>query len=158
MTNEYEIEEEVPIAKIFLFLSNYRHGPLSTEEQVIEYLCSKEYVYPLARDIVNNGINPLERFALIPSKTGKSSKSLGTFFVAEGNRRFCALKLLSDPDKAPAKLRKAFESLSAKWTPIKTVPAVIFPNLDAVKIWLDRVHNGAQGGIGRREWDSYQLP
>ena len=80
--------------------------PYKTEAEVIEYLCRHEQVYSLARDIAKIGINPLEIFAVTPAdkKSGRNQ----SFIVAEGNRRMCALKLLADPDLAPAKYRKDF--------------------------------------------------
>lgn len=148
--------DAVPVSRIFLWLSNPRHEPFGTEAKAIEFLCEKEDVYPLARDIAKHGLNPLERTALFPTDKRKSAKDDASFYVAEGNRRICALKLLHDPDLAPAHLRKAFEKLAEKWTPINTVAAAVFGSVEDVKLWLDRVHNGAQGGIGRRQWHSEQ--
>ena len=148
--------EAVPVNRIFLALDNPRHEPVGTEAEAIEKLCAKENVFPLARDIAVHGLNPLERFALIPVKKGKGAKAASSYYAAEGNRRICAVKLLNDPDLAPAKLRDAFEKLSKTWRPISTVPAVLFDDLESVKIWLDRVHSGEQGGIGRKGWSADQ--
>jgi hypothetical protein len=148
--------DAVPVNRIFLWLSNPRHVPFDTEAKVIEFLCDKEDVYPLARDIAKHGLNPLERLAIFPVDKRKVGKGDTSYYVAEGNRRICAVKLLRDPDLAPANLRKAFEKLAEKWTAINTVPAAVFGGLDEVKLWLDRVHNGPQGGIGRRQWHSEQ--
>ncbi|SED93174.1 hypothetical protein SAMN05519104_4778 [Rhizobiales bacterium GAS188] len=146
--------DSVPVGRIFLNLSNPRHVEFETEGQAIAFLCDNEYVHPLARDIVMHGLNPLENFAVIP--VDKRNAAAG-YYIVEGNRRFCALKLLSDPDLAPAKLRKSFQKLSDEWdAPLKTVPAVLFPTLDDVKVWLDRIHGGLQGGIGRKEWNAEQ--
>ncbi|MCA3036121.1 MAG: hypothetical protein ING63_02570 [Rhodocyclaceae bacterium] len=80
-----------------------------------------------------------------------------SYYSAEGNRRICALKLLIDPELAPPKLRKAFTKLSEQWVnPIKVVPAAIFQDMESVRIWLDRTHNGAQGGIGLKSWNAEQ--
>lgn len=108
----------------------------------------------MARDIAKHGVNPLERCALVPVGKGKGAKS--GYFVAEGNRRLCALKLLDDPDLAPAALRKAFEKLAEKRVPVTHLQAALFPTVPDAKLWLDRLHNGAQGGIGRREWNADQ--
>jgi hypothetical protein len=116
-------------------------------------LCDKEDVYSLARDIVKLGMNPLELCGVIPADKKKTG---GTFFVAEGNRRICALKLLSDPELAPPKYRKQFAKLAEGWTPAKTVTAVKFEDIETIRIWLDRIHNGPQGGIGRRQWNAEQ--
>src|SRR5437762_8004046 len=119
--------ENINIGRVFFDLDNPRHEPFVSEPQTIEYLCAKEGVYPLARDIARHGLNPLERFALVPVKS-KGAKVTG-YTMAEGNRRLCAIKLLADPELAPASLRKAFEQLAATWTPIITISGVVFDKL-----------------------------
>lgn len=151
-----KILDAVPVGRIFLALENPRHEPYATEAHAIEYLCEHENVYALARDISKNGLNPLERFALIPVKGKGKATTSPAYTAAEGNRRLCAIKLMTDPDLAPARLRKSFEKLSEKWTPIKTVPAAVFSDMEEVRLWLYRVHNGAQGGVGRRDWNADQ--
>jgi hypothetical protein len=148
--------EAVPVGRIFLLLGNPRHKPFDTEAQAIAYLCDKEFVYPLARDIAELGLNPLERFALIPAEKRKTNQPPHNYYVAEGNRRVCAIKLLNDPELAPPNLRKSFEKLAETWRPIKTVSGVLFDGVESVKVWLDRTHTGEQGGIGRRKWDAEQ--
>ena len=110
--------EIVPIGKLFLLPDNPRHEPLKTETEAIEYLCEKEEVLPIAKDIAEYGVNPLERLALVPLKDSSSSKSSKSYYVAEGNRRICAVKLLNDPDLAPSKLKAQFKKLSKEWEPI----------------------------------------
>lgn len=147
--------EAVPVGRIFLGLSNPRHEPYDTETKAIARLCEKEDVYPLARDIVKHGLNPLERLALVP--LGKRRGGAISYYAAEGNRRLCALKLLNDPDLAPANLRKAFERLAEEWSPVITaVSGAIFDDIESVDLWLDRIHNGPQGGIGRKDWNAEQ--
>ena len=124
---------------------------MKTEGEVIEYLCDKEDVWALARDIASIGLNPLERVALIPIKGQKNA-----YTMAEGNRRLCALKLLADPDSAPARLRKGFASLAAQRTPPKAFAAVVFDNDEEVRPWLERIHNGAYEGRGRKDWNAEQ--
>ncbi|HUU23966.1 MAG TPA: hypothetical protein VMW68_00155 [Methyloceanibacter sp.] len=156
MAEKPKFVDDVPIGRIFLALRNPRHEPLETEEQVIARLCEKEDVYPLARDIVNHGLNPLERFALVALKTGGRGGAVN-YYSAEGNRRICALKLLLDPERAPAERRNAFRKLAEAWaSPIKKVPAAVFKDVKTVNLWLDRIHNGAQGGIGRKSWSADQ--
>lgn len=149
--------DAVSVDRIFLHTMNPRFEPVSTEAEAIEQLCKFENVYPLAEDIVLNGINPLERVALvaIPAK-GQAAAARKSFTVVEGNRRICALKLLNDPDLAPANLRPHFQKLSNNWRPIKSVPAVVFPTIEAVDTWLLRMHQGPQSGIGRKDWNSEQ--
>jgi len=145
---------DVPINRIFLYLENPRHEPMENEAQAIEYLCNEEDVHPLARDIAKFGLNPLERFALVA--VGGKSGTRQSYSVPEGNRRMCAIKLLNDPDLAPPKLRKSFQKLAQTWTPIAEVPAVVFDTVEDVWHWLDRIHMGPQGGVGRKSWNSEQ--
>lgn len=124
------------------------------ESEVIEYLCRNENILPLAKDIVANGMNELELIGLIPDEN--SDDDAPAFFVAEGNRRVCALKLLLDPDRAPAKLRKGFEQLAAGWAGMPLLQCALFEDRESVDIWLSRIHDGEQGGIGRSKWDADQ--
>lgn len=148
--------ESVQVNRIFLNLENPRFEAVDTESEAIEILCNTEDVYPLAVDIVEQeSINPMERVALVPVSDSPRGKRT-SYTVVEGNRRICALKLLIDPDLAPAKFRKKFEALAADWTPITTVAAVILTDFDDVTVWLKRMHEGALGGIGRRSWNADQ--
>lgn len=150
--------QTIPVERIFLDLENPRHEPYKNQAEVIDYLCNEEYVYQLAKDISKHGTNPLELFALIPlaGEKGKGKKVTATYKVAEGNRRMCAIMLLNDPDLAPANQRKEFRKLAEESAKISEVLAVIFNNKDQVDIWLDRIHNGLQGGVGRKTWNPEQ--
>lgn len=144
----------IAVDRIFLDQENPRHEPYQNQSEVIDYLCKDEYVFELAKDISKHGLNPLELFALIPQgeKTGKNA----SYNVAEGNRRMCAIKLLNDPELAPANKRKEFEKLAEQAENISEIQAVIFDNKDDVNLWLDRIHGGVQGGIGRKSWNAEQ--
>jgi hypothetical protein len=157
MPDRYTFFDAVPVGRIFLSLDNPRHEPMETEAAVISKLCDLEDVYPLARDIAKHGLNPFDRFGLIQLSARKANASGATYYSVEGNRRICALKLLSDPDCAPADLRKGFEKLAADWkSPIATVAGVVLHNPADVILWLDRTHNGPQDGIGRKDWNAEQ--
>lgn len=156
MTVKPKYLDAVPVGRIFLALENPRHEPFDTEAQVIDYLCDKEDVYPLARDIAKHGLNPLERLALIPVNKRQSASGPINYYAAEGNRRICALKLLDDPELAPAKYRRPFAKLAETWMPIKSVQAAVFKDANDFELWLYRIHNGAQGGTGRRDWNADQ--
>lgn len=151
---KYPTNKNVKLDRIFLDLENPRHEPYETPAQVIEYLCRHENIFQLAKDIVAIGLNPIELFALIPDEDSDSKSP--SYVVAEGNRRICALKLLNDPELAPTKLRKSFSDLAADWEGIDALPCVIFSDREAVDIWLRRIHDGEQGGIGRRKWNADQ--
>ena len=153
MADEH-ISESVELSRIFLDLKNPRHEPYETQAQVIGYLCQNEETYALARDIVENGTNPLEQCALVPDDP--NDKDGSTYFVAEGNRRVCAIKLLNDPALAPAYLRSKFEKLADSWRGMQHLRCIIFSDRKAASIWLERTHSGFQDGIGRKQWNAEQ--
>jgi hypothetical protein len=140
--------------QIFLDLENPRHEPFQTESEVIDWLCRNENILPLAKDIAENGLNELEIIGLIPDEN--SDDDAPAYFVAEGNRRVCALKLLLDPDRAPAKLRKGFEQIATGWSGMDPLQCALFEDREAIDIWLSRIHDGQQGGLGRSKWDADQ--
>lgn len=140
--------------QIFLDLDNPRHESFTLESEVIEFLCRHENILPLAKDIVANGLNELELIGLIPDEN--SDDDAPAYFVAEGNRRVCALKLLLDPDRAPSKLKKGFGQLAANWPGMDPLQCALFANREAVDLWLSRIHDGEQGGVGRSKWNADQ--
>lgn len=139
----------VPTDRIFLDQANPRHEPFDSQDDVIEYLCREEQVLTLAKDIARIGLNPLELCALIPD--GPDS-----YYAAEGNRRLCAIKLLNDPDLAPADQRNEFKKASESWDPIPELFSVVFKDRDEVRLWLDRIHAGSDEGRGRKQWRADQ--
>ena len=144
-----ESVKTIDIDRVFLDLSNPRHTPFDDQDGAIDYLCRKEHVLPLARDIAINGLNPLELFALLADGDN-------AYISAEGNRRLCALKLLKDPDLAPADFRKGFEASASEWSPVQQLLAVVFKDRNEVKLWLNRIHAGFADGRGRRQWNAEQ--
>lgn len=147
--------ELVPVERVYLDLENPRHGRLPDQARAIEYLCRSDQVLELAKDIVENGLNPVERFALIPHGPEKDPKGK-VYVVAEGNRRLCAIKLLLDPELAPTEVRKQFRKISEIWTKIPKLDSAIFETREDAQLWLQRLHAGIQGGAGRRSWNADQ--
>ena len=154
MTDNTEQIKSILVDRIFLNHENPRHEPYQSQAEVIEYLCKEENVIELAKDIAKHGLSPIDIFALIPQDDGKGK--LENYYVAEGNRRICALKLLNDPELAPAKRRKDVEKIAENSDTISEVQAIIFKDKESVNLWLERTHAGVQGGIGRRSWTSDQ--
>lgn len=145
---------EVSPSDLYLDTENPRHKPVQSEREAIERLCESESIYELAADIAEHGINPLELIAVVPAAEGSEAAG-GPYVVAEGNRRLCALKLLADPDAAPAAQVEKFRSLAAK-RPVRTIPAQLFPDRDAARTWLERLHSGSFAGRGRLQWSAEQ--
>ncbi len=155
MAQPKRIERIIPSDRIFLHHENPRHEPYETQGQVIEYLCDNEEVWQLARDIAQHGLSPLDRFGVIKEHDDTDDDN-STYISAEGNRRLCALKLLTDPELAPPERKSQFEKLTETWTPISDLPCVIFEDHDDLDLWLKRRHQGPAGGIGQKPWSADQ--
>lgn len=146
--------KSVAISRIYLDPANPRHDPINNEREIIAHLLKTEDIRPLAKSISQMGsTSPIELLALAPHPTARNR-----FNTAEGNRRICALKLLSDPDKAPTeKEKKYFRGLQSDLKkPIKSVMSVIFDDMDATRPWVSLRHEGEQGGVGTKAWNTRQ--
>lgn len=146
--------KEVALSRIYLDNDNPRHDPIDNESEIINYLLKKENVKPLARHIVEAGsMSPLERLAIVAHPEIK-----GAYIAAEGNRRLCALKLLSDPDKAHSEADKNyFRGLARRGSSIpSTLEAVVFRDMETARPWISLRHEGEQGGVGTKAWDTDQ--
>ena len=148
--------EVVSLDKLIMDSENPRHEPIVNEPEIISWLIKHEGVYALAEKICELGdLSPLENVGVFPH-----DKKRGYYVVAEGNRRICALTLLSDPKKAPtASWRKKFDSLRSKFT--EDLPArievAVFESEEAALPWKTLRHSGEQGGAGTRKWKAEQI-
>lgn len=148
----------IKIDRIFLYEENPRHEPIESEPEVIAHLCKDEQVFNLARNIADAGANPLELLGLVQIPGSGSSATKKNYQVWEGNRRVCAIKLLNDPDLAPAHLRRDFVRLasSSVHVPIDEINVVVFDDHDDLRYWMGIIHGGVQAGVGRLDWDAQQ--
>jgi len=96
-----------------------------SQSELITELVTHDDVYQLALNIQANGFFPTEPLVAIREK--------GKYYVAEGNRRLAACKLLANPDAAPEDFRSRFKLLSAKMSPTEfdKIPVVVAPNRDS---------------------------
>jgi hypothetical protein len=143
--------QSFPIERIHLFAENPRHGKITDPDKIISYLLRDEQVFELAKSIAERSANPLELIGVVRIDDEKDSGE-PTYEVWEGNRRVCAMMLLNDPDKAPQKWRKRFEELSKDVDLIETVDGRVFDDPEELRFWMRNIHNGAQGGRGRKDW------
>lgn len=149
--------EEFEIDRIFLYEENPRHEPLTSQDEIIEQLCRGEQVLQLAESICKEGTNPLELVGVVEKNgLGKRRSARKIYEVWEGNRRVCAIKLLNDPDLAPSRLRERFKRLAQGYKPIKKIPGRAFPDHKELRFWMENIHGGEQGGVGRKRWDTEQ--
>lgn len=145
--------KKIALEKIYLDAENPRHGPIENEKDIIDYLIKNENIKDLAKSIAEQGISPIEKIAVIPHPAEKDA-----FIAAEGNRRTCALKLLSEPEKASDQAdRDYFLELSSKTDHRpKIIDVIIFDSAESAKNWVSLRHEGAQGGVGTKPWTPQQ--
>lgn len=151
-----EFKKTVSINRLFLAVDNPRHEEVVSEARAIERLYKTENIEQLAHDIALYGVNPAERCIVYPLDEDEEITDHSNFIVAEGNRRVCALKLLSDPDLAPSDIRQKIESYARQWSPIEEIDVVIITDEERRRHWLLRIHDGVQGGRGRKPWNAEQ--
>ncbi|WP_156887004.1 hypothetical protein [Pleomorphomonas oryzae] len=162
MTVERGEPRDIALARLQLNLSNPRFEDMDGRDEAMIALLQNEQIVELARDIVAlGGINPLERLAVFPLE-GTGDGEDQQYTTAEGNRRLCALLLIDDPEAVPpdmpnrARYVRTFTDLSHRIAPLLTVPCQVFVDMNETRPWLERLHNGARDGTGRRRWTPEQ--
>lgn len=146
-------DQMLPISRLHLDPKNPRHEPMESDAEVIAQLCDEEMVAELANDIATRGaLSPLDVLGVVPFDGHP-----GHYIAVEGNRRTCALILLSDPSRAPtAALQAQLRRIVAGAKIPREVKVHVFADRPAAKPWIDLRHLGPQGGIGTREWNADQ--
>jgi hypothetical protein len=145
-------DQVIPISRLHLDPKNPRHVPLESDAEVIAQLCKSEKVVELAQDIALRGaLSPLAVLGAIPYEGHP-----GHFIAVEGNRRTCALILLSDPSRAPtSELQAQLRRVSSDKAP-REVKVHVFENRKVAKQWIELRHLGEQDGVGTLEWNADQ--
>lgn len=152
MASKPFIQQTVLLSRLHLDSHNPRHDVTEDEPLIIEQLVRGEQILPLATDICERGLSPLERLAAIPHPVLD-----GHFVMVEGNRRLCSLKLLRDPAKAPTTDRKAFKKLADRKPSLpRSLEVAVFPSRGLANQWIALKHGGQQSGIGTKSWNSSQ--
>jgi hypothetical protein len=142
----------VPVSRVHLSLTNPRHEPVGSETEAIQSLCNDEFVAELAQDIARRGsLSPLEILGVVPMKGNP-----GHYIALEGNRRACALIVLADPTRAPARYREQLRRISKQATIPTQLKVHVFPRAEDARQWIELRHLGQQGGIGTRDWNPTQ--
>ena len=151
-------EESILLSNLGLDSRNPRHKFLESQREIIEWMVSGtgrigDKLLVLAKDIVQNGLNPAERVMVL-----KDEKKEKQFLVLEGNRRVTALKLLNNPDTAPTKeWQNRFAKLASQgYSRVSTLPCVVFDEPTNAYHFIELKHLGESGGAGIVPWDAEQ--
>ena len=75
------------------------------------------------------------------------------YYVAEGNRRVLALKILREPNKAPKSIRGYVANLSKGWTPIDKLMVNVAPSFEEAEWYINQRNSTA---TLQRPWSRLQ--
>lgn len=142
----------IPVSRLHLNLSNPRHEPATSETDAIQRLCDDELITELAKDITERGaLSPLEVLGVMPAEGNP-----GHYIALEGNRRTCALLVLSHPERAPKEFQAQLRRLAAKANVPRELKVHVFADETQAKQWIELRHLGQQGGAGTKDWTPTQ--
>lgn len=144
-------KEDIKLSELVVNPENYRFDPVEDEGKALKTMMESlgSEVSNLARDINENGLNPL--------RTPLALKKDGKYIVLDGNRRTTALKLLDNPDiiSEDYPLKQVFVSLKSKGFKVpKTIEFVVYDekDIDEADRWVYVEHNGKSNGVGTVNW------
>lgn len=101
-------------------------------EDIIQEDGDKKSFMDLVRSIAINGFIPAD-----PIVVWKDEKN-DRYYVAEGNRRVLALKLLRDPSKAPREIRGTVTRLANNWERIEKIFVNIAPSFEDAEWYISQ--------------------
>jgi hypothetical protein len=151
-------EADIEITKLLMDGNNSRHQRKESQREIIEWMTSGEgkmgeKLVELAKSIVEYGLSPLDRIAVIASEDNEDE-----YVVLEGNRRLTAIKLLNNPETAPTKnWIERFKKIKGKnFSAPKTISCVVCSDLKAAFYFIELKHLSGQGGAGTVPWGPEQ--
>ena len=150
----YPHDAEIDVQRLIFDEQNPRI-PDGTSGQREAMLRLADYQGPkllsLAAHVAANGLNPAQRFIVIPR--GED------YVVLDGNRRLSALKALETPAAFPnltsAQLRR-LRSLSDGTKLPRTVSSVVFRDAAQAEPWVRLTHLNQRGGVSLSRWSAVQ--
>lgn len=101
-------------------------------EDIIQEAGDKASFMDLIRSIATNGFIPAD--PIVVWKDDKNDR----YYVAEGNRRVLALKLLRDPSRAPREIRGTVTRLANSWERIDKIYVNIAPTFEDAEWYISQ--------------------
>ena len=151
--------ENIKIANLHLDLKNFRFEEQHSQKEAIATMIAdqKDKLVVLAKDIMENGLNPIDQIIVVRMPEGTNQ-----YRVLEGNRRVTCLKLICNPqqvsDEYP-KIRRQFQRLASnveRVNQLRRPLCAIFDKEEDAGIWIERKHCGDQNGKGTISWNPIQ--
>lgn len=125
-----------------LTLSDYAEDLTSETADRIDF-------YALVNSIVEDGFVPADPIVVWKNEDNQK------YYVAEGNRRLVALKLLREPHKAPKSIRSFIRKSSSKinLTEIEKIPVNVAPSFEEAEWYINQRNSSSSL---QRKWSSEQ--
>lgn len=150
----------VKIGELILDAENPRidsdAGQLNIRQAVIDDQGSK--LVELATDIVEFGLNPMDRMMVLQPLTTKKE-----YVSLEGNRRTAALQLLAKPElmndlAMPDAVRSKMTDLAEDFekSTVEPLKCVLMPDRETARRWIELRHTGENDGRGIVNWNGVQ--
>jgi hypothetical protein len=153
-------EIKLKIEELFLDHDNPRITHADGQQEALQKIVKdqKTKLVKLALSVVDNGLNPMDRFLVLRQRP--------TGFVAlEGNRRVAVLKLLTNPAvmsglDMPPPMKKILGRLAERFSKekikakIEPIPAFELASRQEGDYWLELRHKGENQGAGIVDWTS----
>ncbi len=111
----------------------------------------KREMINLARDIIEDGLNPFEMPIVC------YDDSIKKYIVYDGNRRITCLKLMTQYNKNDIILQQiptVAEIYKLTYKGDTKIQCVVYEEADDANHFLYKIHNDVNDGIGRKPWDS----
>lgn len=152
------LEKRTPraVEQLRLWSENPRLSPEENHVHISDYVqdllsdpSEKEHFYRLIQAIATDGFIPAD--PIVVWKNPDNEK----YYVAEGNRRVLALKLLRHPERAPLSIRSYVEKLSRQIdrTTIEKINVNVAPTFDDCEWYVNQRHAGSSL---QRRWSRLQ--
>lgn len=147
---------DLRIDELLLDAANPRFTKGGGQREVLQKILEdqNEKLFALAENIVNDGMNPMDRLLVM-----SSDNDPGKYIALEGNRRVAALKILANPNiltgmEIRNSLRQRFEKLAKDFQKVQVEPIAGFevPNRKTGTPWILLRHTGENEGRGVVSW------
>lgn len=147
---------DISIDKLIVNPENYRFDSVDNETSAIKIMLQNhnKAIKELLKDILENGLNPLERLLVF--------KKNEFYIVLEGNRRVTALKIIHNVNLLKDIEQKYFNEYSKilnnanSKINIDKISCAITDNISDSNKWIALKHTGSNGGKGTIPWDTTQ--
>lgn len=148
--------KSIPIDDLRLDIKNPRIAEASSQRDALQKIVNDQDIklVALAESIVEDGLNPMDRFLVIPSEYEPNK-----YIVLEGNRRLAALKILRNPTvltgmQVRGTVKKRFEDLAFTFDRDELSDADCFDIVarEDAAMWINQRHTGENEGRGIVDW------